>query len=152
MRLLKSTCFHCPKQKFGWPFAPPLLSGLQKNGMESSIDEVPQVTDLCRNGTQVEKYASLLTQLGMSFPQSMCAKAPEKWLQFLCMRWYRSPRNSLPSSSKILSTSPELKCRRASVLIGAIYLNKVVFKIRSLNHPYKTRKFKNKDGFSQKAI
>ena len=67
-------------QKLRWPGAssPAFRVTKKTNGMATSIDEGPQVTDLCRNGTQVEKYASLLTQLGMSFPQSMCAKAPEK--------------------------------------------------------------------------
>lgn len=37
------------------------------------------------------------------------ARAAEKWLQFLCIRWYALPLYSLPSSSMILSTSSSVK-------------------------------------------
>ena len=62
-----------------------------------------------RKGTHVEKYARRFTQLGSSFPHSIWLKAPEKWLQFLCIRWYLSPLNSFPNSSNILSTSEDRK-------------------------------------------
>lgn len=37
------------------------------------------------------------------------ARAAEKWLQFLCIRWYAFPLYSFPSSSIILSTSSSVK-------------------------------------------
>lgn len=38
-----------------------------------------------------------------------CVSELEKWLQLLFMRWYRSPRNWLPTSSMIRLTSSSLK-------------------------------------------
>lgn len=94
-----------------------------QNGLESESRSCMAVIDCCkalgvnhsfgkqrcRKGTQELKWASRLTQLGISCPQRICVTDPEKWLQLLFIRWYRSPRNWLPSSSTIRRTSSSVK-------------------------------------------
>lgn len=72
----------------------------------------------CRKGTQELKWASRFTQLGISCPQRICVTAPEKWLQLLFIKWYRSPRNWLPSSSTIRRTSSSVKSVQPIWILG----------------------------------
>lgn len=46
--------------------------------------------------------------------------AEEKWLQFLCMRWYALPLYSFPSSSMIRSTSSSVKSVLPSTIASLI--------------------------------
>jgi hypothetical protein len=64
---------------------------------------------LCKKGTHEENWASRFTQFGISWPQRIWVNADEKWLQFLFIKWYWSPRNWLPTSSIILRTSSSAK-------------------------------------------
>lgn len=100
-----------------------LSTSYSQNGLESESRSCMAVIDCCkalgvnhsfgkqrcRKGTQELKWAKRFTQLGISWPQRICVSAPEKWLQLLFIRWYRSPRNWFPSSSTIRRTSSSVK-------------------------------------------